>query len=74
MDGLRSGWLKNCHRYLVYNEVEIAELQNRPSRLLSVGRVCSVDKANVLDSSRLWRQVTKRLQRLSGCRTYRYAG
>lgn len=46
---------------LVYNEKEIEriarvafEIARKRSR-----KVCSVDKANVLDTSRLWRQVTK---------------
>ena len=46
---------------LVYNEIEIARIARRAFDIARKRRkkVCSVDKANVLDSSRLWRQVTK---------------
>lgn len=46
---------------LVYNEDEIARIARRAFDIARKRRkkVCSVDKANVLDSSRLWRQVTK---------------
>ena len=46
---------------LVYNEREIARIARQAFEIARKRRkkVCSVDKANVLDSSRLWRQVTK---------------
>ena len=46
---------------LVYNEKEIARIARRAFEVARKRKkkVCSVDKANVLDSSRLWRQVTK---------------
>ncbi|MDO4262502.1 MAG: 3-isopropylmalate dehydrogenase [Eubacteriales bacterium] len=46
---------------LTYNEDEIRRIAKRAFDIAMKRRkkVCSVDKANVLDSSRLWRQVTE---------------
>lgn len=46
---------------LVYDETEIKRIAKWAFEVAMKRRkkVCSVDKANVLDSSRLWRQVTK---------------
>ncbi len=46
---------------LSYNEVEIRRIAKRAFEIARKrrGKVCSVDKANVLDSSRLWRKVVE---------------
>ena len=56
VDGLRT-----ATDTLVYSEAEIERIARRAFDIARKRRkkVCSVDKANVLDSSRLWRQVTK---------------
>lgn len=56
VDGLRT-----ATDTLVYNEKEIERIARQAFEIARKRRkkVCSVDKANVLDSSRLWRQVTK---------------
>ncbi len=55
VDGLRT-----ATDTLVYNEEEIRRIAKRAFDIAMKRRkkVCSVDKANVLDSSRLWRAVT----------------
>lgn len=56
IDGLRT-----AVDTLIYNEKEIERIARCAFEIARKRRkkVCSVDKANVLDSSRLWRQVTR---------------
>lgn len=56
IDGLRT-----ATDTLIYNEKEIERIARCAFEIARKRRkkVCSVDKANVLDSSRLWRQVVK---------------
>lgn len=56
VDGLRT-----AKDTLLYNEEEIVRIARQAFEIARKRRkkVCSVDKANVLDSSRLWRQVTE---------------
>ena len=58
-DGLRTGF-----NTMIYNEEEIARIGRVAFSTARKRRkkVCSVDKANVLDTSRLWRAVMHRLQ------------
>ena len=57
--------LRTATDTLVYNEKEIERIARQAFEIARKRRkkVCSVDKANVLDSSRLWRQVTKEVAR-----------
>ena len=58
-NGLRTGY-----NTMIYNEEEIARIGRVAFSTARKRRkkVCSVDKANVLDTSRLWRAVMHRLQ------------
>ena len=63
-DGMR-GNLRYAHDIMVYDEEEVRRIahigfQTARSRR---GRVCSVDKANVLAASRLWRAVVEEVSR-----------
>lgn len=55
-DGIRVG-----HNTLVYNETEIDRITRVAFDIASKrsGRLCSVDKANVLEATELWRDVVK---------------
>ena len=48
-----------------YHTVEIERIVRVAARLAATrrGKLCSIDKANVLETSRLWRDVTNRLMR-----------
>jgi len=49
----------------IYHTVEIERIVRVAARLAATrrGKLCSIDKANVLETSRLWRDVTNRLMR-----------
>ncbi len=53
--------LRKAYDTLVYDENEIRRIARRGFEIAGKRnkKVCSVDKANVIDSSRLWRQVVK---------------
>lgn len=57
--------LRKATDTLVYDENEIRRIAKCAFEIAMKRRkkVCSVDKANVLDSSRLWRQVTKEVSK-----------
>ena len=59
-DGKRTGW-----NTLIYNEDEIARIAHVAFQAAQKRRnkVCSVDKANVLDVSRVWREVVIEVSR-----------
>lgn len=59
-DGKRTGW-----NTMIYNEDEIARIAHVAFQAAQKRRnkVCSVDKANVLDVSRLWREVVIEVSR-----------
>lgn len=60
-DGKRTGW-----NTMIYNEDEIARIAHVAFQAARKRRkkVCSVDKANVLDVSRVWREVVIEVGRL----------
>lgn len=60
-DGKRTGW-----NTMIYNEDEIARIAHVAFQAARKRRkkVCSVDKANVLDVSRVWREVVIEVSRL----------
>ncbi len=57
--------LRKAYDTLVYDENEIRRIAKLAFEIAMKRnkKVCSVDKANVLDSSRLWRQVTKEVSK-----------
>ena len=57
--------LRKAYDTLIYDENEIRRIAKLAFEIAMKRnkKVCSVDKANVLDSSRLWRQVTKEVAR-----------
>ena len=59
-DGKRTGW-----NTMIYNEDEIARIAHVAFQAAQKRRnkVCSVDKANVLDVSRVWREVVIEVSR-----------
>ena len=59
-DGTRTGW-----NTMIYNEDEIARIAHVAFQAAQKRRnkVCSVDKANVLDVSRVWREVVIEVSR-----------
>ena len=61
-DGKRTGW-----NTMIYNEDEIARIAHVAFQAAQKRRnkVCSVDKANVLDVSRVWREVVIEVSRQS---------
>jgi 3-isopropylmalate dehydrogenase len=58
VDGVRRGF-----NTMVYSEPEIERIARAAFALARTrsGRLCSVDKSNVLETSRLWREVVQRL-------------
>jgi 3-isopropylmalate dehydrogenase len=57
--------LRKAYDTLIYDENEIRRIARLAFEIAMKRnkKVCSVDKANVLDSSRLWRQVTKEVSK-----------
>ncbi len=57
--------LRKAYDTLIYDENEIRRIAKLAFEIAMKRnkKVCSVDKANVLDSSRLWRQVTKEVSK-----------
>lgn len=58
VDGVRRGF-----NTMIYSEPEIERIARAAFELARTrsGRVCSIDKSNVLETSRLWREVVQRL-------------
>src|SRR6202011_2406064 len=56
-------------RYSEPEVVRIAHVAFKAARTRS-RKVCSVDKANVLDTSQLWRDTVTRRRRISRCRAF----
>ena len=59
------GGIRKAKDTLIYNENEIRRIAKWAFEIAMKRskKLCSVDKANVLDSSRLWRQVTKEVSK-----------